>query len=375
MSSRPPIPEKLPKKDRKALARELARLERERQAQRRRRNRRLGWAGAGTAVVAVGVITALAVQASVRAGQVGPHNMLSDGVVLTGDGSAVAASRTSALDPGESPVATVVDRSSGVLDLVLYLDYRSPEAQTFWAASSASVEQWVTAGYATLEIHPLALLDGASVPTGAGATPSASADPTAAADPTASADPTDAAADDSLLGTMQTTGDYSARAAGALACVADTAPDSVLAVHDALLAAQPDLDEDGLDDDDLLALVQNAGVTDETVADCVTNGDFTDWAQAATTRAAESVPYDVGSVTTSPVLLVGGQQYTGDLGDADALLAFIEQVSTELAAEAAQAEASPSADPSADPGATPTESPTDAATGVPSAEATEPTAP
>jgi hypothetical protein len=358
MSSRPPAQEKLPKKDRKALARELARLERERQARRRRRNRRLGWAGAGTAVVAAGVVAALAVQASVRAGQVGPQNMLSDGVVLTGDGSAVAASRTGALDPGASPVPTVVDRSSGVLDLVLYLDYRSPEAQTFWSANSASVEQWVTAGYATLEIHPLALLDGATVRTGAGATPSASA----TASPAPSAAPT---ADDSLLGTMQTSGDYSARAAGALACVADTVPDSVLAVHDALLAAQPDLDEDGIDDEDLLALVQDAGVTDATVADCVTGGDFTDWAQAATTRAADSVPFDVGSVTTSPVVLVGGQQYTGDLGDADALLAFIEQVSTELAAQAAEAEAS------ASPGATPTESPAAEASEAPSAQATE----
>jgi 2-hydroxychromene-2-carboxylate isomerase len=361
MSARPPAQEKLPKKDRKALARELARLERERQAQRRRRNKRLGWAGAGTAVVAVGVIAALAVQASVRAGQVGPHNMLSDGLVLTGDGSAVAASRTSALDPGESPVATVVDRSSGVLDLVLYLDYRSPEAETFWAANSASIEQWVTAGYATLEIHPLALLDGATVGTGSGASPSASASADPSAAPSASAAPT---ADGSLLGTMQTTGDYSARAAGALACVADTAPDSVLAVHDALLAAQPDLDEDGLADDDLVALVQNAGVTDQAVADCVTGGDFTDWAQAATTRAAESVPYDVGSVTTSPVVLVGGQQYTGDLGDADALLAFIEDVSTQLAAEAAEAEAS------ASPSASPTGSPTEGASEAPSAQET-----
>lgn len=359
MSSRPPAQEKLPKKDRKALARELARLERERQARRRRRNRRLGWAGAGTAVVAVGVVAALAVQASVRAGQVGPHNMLSDGVVLTGDGSAVAASRTSALDPGASPVATVVDRSSGVLDLVLYLDYRSPEAETFWAANSASIEQWVTAGYATLEIHPLALLDGAAVSTGTGASPS----PSATASPAPSAT---ASADDSLLGTMQTTGDYSARAAGALACVADTAPDSALAVHDALLAAQPDLDEDGLADDELVALVQNAGVTDTAVADCVTNGDFTDWAQEATTRAADSVPYDVGGVTTSPVVLVGGQQYTGDLGDADALLAFIEEVSTQLAAEA---------EASASPSASPTESPTEGASQEPSASTTGTTAP
>lgn len=351
MSARPPAQEKLPKKDRKALARELARLERERQAQRRRRNRRLGWAGAGTAVVAAGVITALAVQASVRAGQVGPHNMLSDGVVVTGDGNAVAASRTSALDPGEAPVATAVDRSTGVLDLVLYLDYRSPEAQTFWAANSASIEQWVTAGYATLEIHPLALLDGATVRTGASPSASASAAPSASP-----------AADDSLPGSMVTTGDYSARAAGALACVADTTPDSVLAVHDALLAAQPDLDEDGIDDGDLLALVQDAGVTDETVAGCITDGGFTDWATEATARAAQSVPFDVGSVTTSPVVLVGGQQYTGDLGDADALLAFIEQVSTELAAQA-EATASPTAPATDQPTASASEEPTGEATG------------
>ncbi|MCG7288443.1 hypothetical protein MHY85_21060, partial [Cellulomonas sp. ACRRI] len=67
-----------------------------------------------------------------------------------------------------------------------------------------------------------------------------------------------------------------------------------------------------------------------------------------------------GSVTTSPVVLVGGQQYTGDLGDADALLAFVEQVSTELAAQtAAEAAASPTASPTAPA----TEAPTGSATG------------
>jgi len=374
MTARRPAPEKLPKKDRKALARELARMEREREAQRRRRNRRLGWAGAGTTVVAAGVVVALAVQASARAAQVGPSNMLSDGIVLTGDGSALTATRTSALDPGESPVATVVDRTTGVVDLVLYLDYRDPQAQEFWAASAAQIEQWVTGGYATLEIHPLALLDGATVATG-DASGSASASPSAAptASPSASAsDSAAAGSGEALLGTMTTTGDYSARAAGALACVADSTPDGVLAVHDALLAAQPDLDEDGIDDEDLLALVQNAGATDEDVADCITGGDFTDWARAATERAADSVPFDVGSVTRSPVVLVGGQQYTGDLGDADALSAFIGEVSTQLSEEAAAATASPSAaagataSPSAAAGAT--ASPSVAPTGSGSAD-------
>lgn len=358
MSARPAGQEKLPKKDRKALARELAKIEREREALRRRRNRRLGWTAAGTAVVAVGVVAALVVQSSIRAGHVGPTNMLSDGIVLGGDGSAVTAARTTALDAGGTPVATVVDRTSGVLDLVLYLDYRSPEAETFWSTSSAAIEQWVTAGYATLELHPLALLDGATVTVAP--SPSSSASTSAATD-AASTDAATAAATP-----VETTGDYSLRAAGALACVADTAPDSALAVHDALLAAQPDLGASGLDDDELLALVQDAGVTDETVADCIGSGSFTDWAQEATDRAADSVPYDVGSVTTSPVLLVGGQEYTGPLDDTDALVAFIEEVSTQLAEEAAAAEptASPSptdaaTDPATDPA---TDEPTDGST-------------
>lgn len=354
MSSHPDGQDKLPKKDRKALARELARIEREREVQRRRRNRRLGWTAAGTAVVAVGVVAVLVVQSSIRAGQVGPMNMLSDGLVLGGDGTAITAARTSSLDAGGTPVPTVVDRTSGVLDLVLYLDYRSPEAETLWSTSSAAIEQWVTAGYATLELHPLALLDGATVT----AAPSAS--------PSASAPADDAATDDATAGTLETTGDYSLRAAGALACVADTVPDSALAVHDALMVAQPGLGASGLDDADLLALVQGAGVTDETVAGCVSSGGFTDWAQEATDRAADGVPYDVGSVTTSPVLLVGGQEYTGALDDTDALIAFIEQVSTQLAEEAAAAAPTASPSPTETPVAAPTEpatdEPTDAST-------------
>lgn len=254
---------KLPKKDRKALAREMARLERERQAAVRRRNRWLAWTGVGTSVAVVVVIAVLVVSSQARAARFGPHNMLSDGVVLSGDGSAITATRTSALAPDADPTPTVVDRTSGVVDLTVYADYRDPQAQQFWATNGESIETWVTNGYATLEIHPLADLDGADVSTG---DPSPSASATTATDST----------DSSLLGTMTTTGDYSARAAGALACVADTAPDSALAVHSALLSAQPDLTEDGLDDDELLALVQNAGVTDEEVADCVGGGDFTD---------------------------------------------------------------------------------------------------
>ncbi|HEY0187666.1 MAG TPA: thioredoxin domain-containing protein [Cellulomonas sp.] len=344
MSAHPSGQQKLPKKDRKALAREFAKIERERLAARRRRNRWLLWGGGGTTLVAATVVTVMLVQSSIHAGQVGPHNMLSDGVLLTSDGETVTATRTSALDPGEEPTATVVDRTSGVLDIVIYQDYRSADAASFWTTNSESIESWLTSGYVTLEIHPLALLDGTTVSTSSTASPSASASASASAT---------ADSDSSLIGTMETTGDYSARAAGALACVADTLPDDALTLNDALLAAQPDLTEAGLDDDDLLALVQNAGITDETVGDCITSGSFTDWAQDATERAADSVPFDIGSVTTSPVILIGGEQYTGDVSDADALTTFITEVATQLSEEAAAAEAEATASPSAEATSTP----------------------
>ncbi|MEV7972541.1 hypothetical protein [Cellulomonas sp. NPDC089187] len=324
---------KLPKKDRRALAREMARIEREREAARRRRNRRLGWSAAGLTVVAAGAVTVLAVQASARASHIGPQNMLSDGVVLSGDGSAVTAARTTALDPGDDPTPTVVDRTSGVVDLTLYLDYQSPEAAAFWAANGEALDSWVTQGLATLEIHPLAVLDGSAV---AAPTPSPTASQTA--------EPTTAA-------TIDTTGDYSLRAANTLACVADTLPDNVLSVHEALLTQQPELDAAGLTDDELVSLVQGTGITDTTVTDCLTGHDFFPWAQDATQRAADSV----GATGPSPVLLVAGEEYTGALDDNDALVAFITEVSEQLAA---QAEAEATAAPTEEPTAEPTDAPT-----------------
>lgn len=317
---------KLPKKDRRVLARELARIEREREFARRRRNRRLGWTGAGLAVVAVGVVAVLVVQSSARAAHLGPKNMLSDGVVLTGDGSAVTAARTSALDPDTDPTPTVVDRSSGVLDLVLYLDYRSPQAQSFWAANGEQIDSWVTQGLATLELHPVAVLDDSTI---AAPTPTTSPAPSASLD---------------------TTGDYSVRAANALACVADTVPDNALSVHQALIGAQPDLGEPGLSDAQLADLVRGTGVTAATVTDCLADHTFEPWVQDATARAADSV----GATDATPVLMVAGERYTGALDDNQALVAFITEVSEKLAAEATD-----SAEPTATPTpATPTDQPT-----------------
>ncbi len=340
--------QRMPKKDRKALARELARIEREREALRRKHRRRMTWVGVATTGVAAAVIVALAVHASIVAGRVGPLNVLSDGILVTGDGSTLTTTRTAAIEADGEPVATAVDRSTGTVDIVLYVDYRSPEAATFWAANGSTIESAVTSGSATFELHPLALLDDGATITPA-PTPATTDDDAAAA--------ADAAATDGTTPTpaaepFESTGDYSLRAAGAVACVADIAPDSVLAVHDALMSA--DLGTDGLDDDALVALVQQAGVADEAVATCIRKGDFTDWAVEATTRAASSVPFDaVGSVTTSPVVVVAGTPYTGDLGDAAAFDTFVQDIYTQLAADVAAATDDTSTDPAADPATDP----------------------
>lgn len=300
------------RKERRAQAREQEKLERRRRAARRRRRRVLLRVGLPLAGVATAAGVLLVVQSRSRAAavaaQVGPANMLSDGVVLSGDGSTMTATRTAALQPDAEPQATVADPSTGVLDIVLYTDYRSADAATFWTANSSNLESWVTAGQATLEIHPLAL--GGD--------------------------------------------DYALRAAGALGCVADTAPDSVFAVHAALETAQPDLDEDGLDTAGLESLVSGVGADATEVTDCLEAGDFTDWAAEATARAAAEVPFDaVGTVTTAPVVVVAGQQYTGDLADADAFTAFLSDVFEQVAADSAAA---------TDDGTAATAAPTEAAT-------------
>ena len=282
------------RKERRAIAREQEKIDRRRRAARKRRNRVLLAVGLPLAGIATATGVVLVMQSRARAAElaaeVGPHNMLSDGVVLSGDGTTMTALRTSALDAGAEPEDTVVDRSSGVLDIVMYTDYRSDDAATFWTATSSNLESWVTAGQATFEVHPLAL-DG---------------------------------------------DDYALRAAGALACVADSAPDSAFAVHSALLTAQPDLTESGLDTAGIEALVSGVGVDSTEVTACLEDGDYTDWAAEATARAAQSVPYDgIGPVTTSPVILVAGQQYTGDLSDADAFTSFVSDVYDQVVAEAA----------------------------------------
>jgi len=298
---------KAARKQRRAIDRQLAEIERARRA-RRARMRRLGLrVGAVVGCLALVGTVVVTVQARARAAAIGPENMVSDGVVVSGEGGALSTVRTAALEPDDIPTPYVTQ--PGVLPVVAFVDYRDPLAATWWSMNRKQVTEWVEDGNATLEIRPLALLDDADVIATPVPTPTrteGSVEQAADTSDEPTAEPT----------TVRTTGDYSARAAGAIGCVADHHPDLVLATHTALLEEVATLPADGLSTDELAALVSRAGANEKAVS-CVRKNDHVDWARAATERAAGYVPFGVATVTTSPVVIVGGQQYKGDLADAE----------------------------------------------------------
>ena len=274
--------EGLPKKERQALQREFARIRRQEEARRRRRTRIIVRSSLVVVGFALLAVTGLVVYNTIRATFVGPTNMLSDGIVFSGDGTSTTAARTVPIQPGGQPTATSVDTSK-VLAVREYVDYASADVATFETTNGADLQSYVTPGYATLEIHPVALDGDAS--------------------------------------------SYSSRAANAMACVANSDPDSALAVHNALVKAQPTLPDGGLSNDDLVTLVQGAGVKDAAVASCIRGADFSDWVKDATDRAKASIPdSDVTTLSTTPLIVVDSTAWTGALDDKDAFTQFIATV-------------------------------------------------
>jgi protein-disulfide isomerase len=122
--------------------------------------------------------------------------------------------------------------------------------------------------------------------------------------------------------------------------VADEDPDRFLAVHEALFAKQPAEGTTGLSDDELRELVTGAGVTDDDVLACITSGEFRPWVAAATERATTGALANssLAKLSSTPTVLVNGEQYTGKPDDADAFVAFITAT---LEAEGATATPTP----------------------------------
>ncbi|MBN9216195.1 MULTISPECIES: hypothetical protein [unclassified Microbacterium] len=285
------------KKERQRFVREVRRAEMLRLAQQRRQRRILGWSVAGLAVVAVGSIVTIGTVNAVASAStptatpavvVGPANMLSDGLLFTGDGTTATATRTAALTDGEDPVATVSDAATtGILDVQVYLDPTNADAATLWSTIGASLEAEVAAGSISLELHPV----------------------------------------------VAQSGDVNAiSAVAAFSCVADTAPDEGLAAWDALLTQTATA---GLTSLEVATTVQGAlsDATVDAVTSCMSAGTFTTWADDASTRAATTVAAAGADLTQGVVVTAAGSVYTGAVDDATAFQTFLSDAYTAAVGE------------------------------------------
>lgn len=277
------------KNQRREAAREKAKQLREDQRKKDVRNRVILISSLSVVVLAILVGITLVITTTIgRTAGPGPLNMASDGITIGTDFTAVS---TPALAAGEDPVPTVNDPASGTVDIRVYVDYMCPYCGQFETTNNAQMAEWLQSGAATVEIHPLSILDRSS------------------------------------LGTK-----YSTRAANAAACVANYAPDQFWAFNGLLYSNQPEENSSGLDDDTIKGLVEQAGVTDAGDIDsCIDDTQFKGWIADATSRAlAGPLPdTDEAKVTGTPTVLVNGQKYSGSLTDPDAFSAFVVQVAGE----------------------------------------------
>lgn len=301
---------RLSKNERREVAREKARAIREAQKKRERRSRIILQGSLALAVLAIVAVVAIVIATQLKPPAPGPLNMLSDGIKIGKDFKAVP---TSGLKPGQDPVASASNVPSDVFDIRVYVDYLCPVCGAFEKANAAHIKQLVADGVATLEIHPITILDRLS------------------------------------MGTK-----YSTRAVNAAACVANYSPDSYFDFSALLFENQPSENSAGLTDDQIIQVAKKANVNRESaIASCITGQEFKNWVSASTSRAlAGPVPgTTVDKITGTPTVFVNGQQYQFTT---DASGAFNPKEFQAFLIQAAGADYTKKASPSPSPTATPT---------------------
>jgi len=264
------------KNQRREEAREAARVAREKQLKRQKTLKWLIPTIASVAILAIvaGVVWAVIAFQPPPKKEAGPLNMISDGILFESDGDGgVQYVKTKAIAKGADPVATTP--REGVLNIVTYVDFTCPVCKSFEQAYSTSIQSLVAQGTATLEVHPVAILDR------------------------------------NFSGRAVST-----RANNVGACVANYAPDKFLDVMSAMYENQATEGTAGMNNAALVDVVKGAGVDDEDVISCINGESFTPWVTAATGRSG---------VRGTPTVIINGTQWDGTT------VKFEDFVSAELA--------------------------------------------
>ena len=207
-----------------------------------------------------------------------PANMTFDNGIKIGTGLRAFTETTTPTpsDGGEVP------------EISVWVDYQCPFCQFFDLANTAQIRSLVDTGAATLTIHPISFLDRASL------------------------------------------NQYSSRAANAAACVANFEPDSYFDMHTILMEQQSPEGGDGHSNETLYEFANLAGAGTPEVEQCIRDKSFGEWLEQTTADVLSSPRPGSGvSVTSTPTVLVNGQQYAGNPQDSAAFLAFFQTVTAE----------------------------------------------
>ncbi len=298
----------LSKNERREAAREKSRVLREQQKKKDRRSRVILQGSLAVLVIAIVAVIGLVIVNSVRPPSPGPANMLSDGIKI---GEGFKAVPTGALQPDDSPIPSKTN-AKNVIDLRVYIDYQCSYCGNFEATNAAQIKKWVSIGAATLEIHPLAILDQAS------------------------------------LGKK-----YSTRSANAAACVANYSPNQFFDFSALLFTNQPKENTEGLTDDQIIALTRKAKVSKaDSITTCITDQEFKSWTNAATERATTDplAGTDVKKLAGTPTVIINGKKYAGAIDSAADFANAVSKASGDSFSEDSTATPSPNPSPSASAG-------------------------
>ncbi|MHA7264464.1 DsbA family protein [Arthrobacter sp. TMN-37] len=273
------------KAERTAEARERARLQREAQERAARRNSLLIRWGVVAAAVVVTVVIALIVAGNIRgrvpdAGPAPQHGNAQGGFTLVSTSrlaeTDVETVDVASLPEGDAPGGDLppgVEPAAGgaPIPVVAYVDVNCVHCSNFENEYADDLRRWLDAGDITLEYRNVAYLD------------------------------------------RNSRDDYSSRGANALACVADTAPDSYFDFATALFA---NFESGELDDGGLADMAAEVGAGD--ISTCLDEGTFRPWAKY-TTEAAQAA-----GIEGTPTVYVDGEEVP------DAVANFAEAVEEKL---------------------------------------------
>ncbi|HEX4057713.1 MAG TPA: thioredoxin domain-containing protein [Galbitalea sp.] len=265
------------KSGRRDKARETARLAREQEKKRQRRTRFLVQGGIGVVILAIVVVIVIVISTAnrnppaVSAGH-SPRNMAAGGIVFEGSSGKAVPLEAAAMAASKTPSPSGTVRAAGVPHVVTFIDWSCPICKEFEAAYSSKLEKLVGSGQATLEIHPIAILD-----------------------------------------THYQTSGYSTRAANAAACVANFEPNKFLAVQTQFYDHQPPEGSNGLSNSQILALIASASATTSSVTGCVNSESYKDWVTTTTQRTdtLASLADPASGEFGTPTVFINGKRWAG----------------------------------------------------------------